>query len=114
MLPGLHVLHLRGQVEHVQPLVERDAAAHLLDDLLLLAGVEQQVRGQHVAQHPGDVDLLADDPVEVLVRQPVPLSHELQRVRAADRLDAGGEVRAGVGVAGGRAEVDLHAADDGR
>ena len=46
--------------------VSESAAA--CDQLALLAEVEQHVVGEHLAQHAGDEDLLADDPVEVAAR----------------------------------------------
>ena len=77
---GGHRLHLLGQLEQVEVLVDGQRVRRRRHQLALLAEVEQDVLGQHLAQHAGDEHLLADDPVEVAAGQLVPLPHELQRV----------------------------------
>jgi hypothetical protein len=114
MLPAVTDCICSGQLEQVQALVDGERLGRRLGQLALLAEVEEHVVGEHLAQHAGDEDLLADDPVEVAAGQAVPLADELQRIGAADRLDPGVEHRAGpLGVVDGLAQVDLDPADDG-
>jgi hypothetical protein len=110
---GSHRLHLTGQAEQVQRAVHRQGVRHRLDQLALLAEVEQHLVVEQLAHHASDEDLLADDPVEVAAGEPVPLPDERQRLLALDDLRSGRQIDAGVLVLHRSAEIDLDAAEDG-
>jgi hypothetical protein len=83
---------------HVEHAVERE-------------GVGQGAGRQRLAHDRSEEGLLAGDAVDVLARQPLALAHEGQRLRAPDRLAAGGQVDARHLVLRRLGQADLHAAE---
>jgi hypothetical protein len=100
-----------AQLAGPEPVVDLQRAGGGVQDGVEPQRVQQRAAGGQLADHRGDEALLALDAVDVPARQARALPHEGQRLLAADRRDAGGQVDAGLGLARGPGQAHLHAVE---
>ena len=110
---GRDVRRLLGEGEDVPPLVDDHGLARDGGQGAEPGRVGERAAGEDLVGHRGEERLLAADPREVALGQPVPLADECQRIATGDRLRPGGEPGAGQLVVDGVVEADVDAADRG-